>query len=365
MGKVHWPNLIYIATVHLGALYGASLTSVASWSTIGIAFFLYVLSCQGITAGAHRLWAHCTYSTCLPVEIVLMLCCSMANEGSILRWARDHRMHHKHVDTPLDPHDATRGVFYSHMGWLFTQKNKVFQDAGKNLYMEDLLANPVIRFQHRNHLTLSILMCFALPTFLTTLIGGTSQTWPGFWVAGMLRYCLVLHGTWSVNSLAHLWGTRPYIPHILPCENLLVSIVAMGEGWHNFHHAYPYDYSANEHGWYQWNPTTLTLDILAIFGLVYDRRTKATSTHREDSDLPRFTMTKVRTSVDQAAHLLVIDGGVYDVSTFLRLHPGGASIIRTHLGEDISTTFRQGALHAHTTVAYTLLKEYKVGILHQ
>lgn len=83
---------------------------------------------------------------------------------------------------------------------------------------------------------------------------------------------LTLHATWFVNSLAHMYGYKPYMPNIRPCENFFVALCADGEGWHNYHHAYPYDYSTNEYGVLQYNPTTLYLDVLHALGLVSNRR---------------------------------------------------------------------------------------------
>lgn len=95
----------------------------------------------------------------------------------------------------------------------------------------------------------------------------------GYFVPGVLRYVWVLNSTWCVNSAAHLWGDHPYDPRSNPAENSFVSIVAIGEGWHNWHHAFPFDYAASELGISsQWNPTKLTIDAFAKFGLVSNRK---------------------------------------------------------------------------------------------
>jgi stearoyl-CoA desaturase (delta-9 desaturase) len=362
---LHWFNIIYLGLAHVGAAYGIYVAGSSSYTCYAMAVSFFVLSELGITGGAHRLWAHRAYSANNVVQVFLMLCCCMANEGSILKWSRDHRLHHKHVDTEMDPHDATRGFWYSHVGWLVWRKDSSVITAGRQVHMADLEENKIVAFQHRNYLWLSLLLCFVLPTLLAPKFGVSA--WEGFWVVGVLRYICVLHGTWFVNSLAHLWGTRPYLPNILPCDNLIVSIFAMGEGWHNYHHAYPYDYSANEYGWWQWNPTTLFLDLCAMVGAVYDRR-KAKPNKGvavPDSELPRFSMEDVKASANQAAMLLVIDGYVYDVASFVdeKLHPGGEGILKAYVGKDASDVFRSGKKHAHTEVAYNLLKTYKIGVL--
>lgn len=361
--KIHYFNLVYLSAAHLGALYGAYQCLTASSNLLALAWVFFVLSELGITAGAHRLWAHRAFNASTPVQVFLMFLCCMANEGSVFKWARDHRLHHKHVDTDLDPHDASRGFFYSHMGWLFEQKSDSLRKAGKQLHVEDLVNNKVVMFQHKNYLVLSMLCCFALPTALVRSSGG--DAWQAFWIVGMLRYVCVLHGTWLVNSLAHFWGSRPYVSEILPCENLIVSIFAMGEGWHNYHHAYPYDYSANEYGWWQWNPTTLFLDACAAFGGVSNRRRGKVRGQAPDKNrvLPEFTMADVKASVGQAAMLLIVDGYVYDVAEFIdqKMHPGGEKIIKAYIGKDVSQVFRSGSKHKHTAVAYSLLEDYRTG----
>lgn len=366
----HWFNIFYLGFMHLGALYGilVACTS-ASSTTLAIGLVVYHIAALGITGGAHRLWAHRSYSAHWTVELFLMLCNCMANEGSIFKWSRDHRVHHKHVDTEKDPHNAERGFWYSHMGWLLVRKDPAVVAAGKEVHMEDLLQNRIVMFQHRYYPLLGLGMCFLLPAVVTHLIAG--QFWEGFWIAGVLRYCCTLHSTWLVNSLAHLWGTRPYLPNILPVDNLLVSIFALGEGWHNYHHAYPYDYSANEYGWWQWNPTTLFLDICAALGLVWDRRrgrvrrASPASGKEDEEDLPLFSMEDVRASAGQAAMVLVINGYVYDVADFVdqKLHPGGERIIKAWIGKDATKAFTAGSKHTHTEAAYNLLVDYRVGKL--
>jgi stearoyl-CoA desaturase (delta-9 desaturase) len=120
----------------------------------------------------------------------------------------------------------------------------------------------------------SQLFCFVLPT----LYGYTvwNSAWIGYFYFGVLRWILLLHATWCVNSVAHFWGSTPYNPRLSSKQNTFTSIVAVGEGWHNYHHTYPYDYRASEFNWTaEWNPTTLLLDGLACVGLIWNRK-KAT-----------------------------------------------------------------------------------------
>jgi len=114
--------------------------------------------------------------------------------------------------------------------------------------------------------------CFAFPSFLAWYLWGETL-WNGFLVAGMLRYTWTLHVTWSVNSIVHSYGESPYDPTERPSESRLVSLLAQGEGWHSWHHAYAFDYAAAElDASQQWNPTKVVIDICASLGLVWGRK---------------------------------------------------------------------------------------------
>jgi stearoyl-CoA desaturase (delta-9 desaturase) len=224
------------------------------------------ISGLGITAGCHRLWAHRSYSATLPLRIFLMLANSIANQGSIYHWSRDHRVHHKHSETNGDPHNATRGFFFAHVGWLFVKKHPDVIAAGKKLTFDDLEEDATVMLQKKLDPWGSLFMCYVFPALVAMLWG--EQFWLGFWVAGALRYVYVLHCTWLVNSAAHFFGERPYDPNINPAENPLVAVFAVGEGWHNWHHKYPYDYAASEFGWSkQYNPTKVFIDVCVKLGL--------------------------------------------------------------------------------------------------
>jgi fatty-acid desaturase len=113
------------------------------------AFFLTHFGGLGITAGAHRLWAHRTYKAKLPLRILLMLAQTFALQNDIHEWVRDHRVHHKFTDTDADPHNSTRGFFFSHMGWLMVKKHKDVFIKGKTVDMSDVASDPVVRFQRK------------------------------------------------------------------------------------------------------------------------------------------------------------------------------------------------------------------------
>jgi len=281
--KLVWYNIVTLTLWHIGALYAIRLICAgrvaSSVSALGVA--LWWASGLGITAGAHRLWAHKSYSAKLELRVFLAALNSMAFQGSIHEWARDHRTHHKGSDTTADPHNMGRGFFFAHMGWVCVRKHPDVFALGRKIPMDDLEADAVVAWQKRHYLLSVLAMCYVAPALLGAwLQGGPDGAWAGFWVAGVLRHVWVLHMTWLVNSAAHMWGDKPYDPESKPSENLLVSIGAIGEGWHNYHHKFPSDYAAGEYDVTQgsYNPTKLFIDCCAALGLVTDRKRQKRST---------------------------------------------------------------------------------------
>jgi len=268
----NWPMIIYIGIVHSAALYGVSKLSQCSAETLIWAFTLWPISGFGITVGVHRLWAHRSYEAHAIVRFILFLCNSVANQGTIYHWARDHRVHHKFSETAADPHDATRGFFYAHIGWLLVKKDPEVVKAGREMDFSDLMADPFVAFQKKFDPWFTLYMCFVMPAQVASYCWG-EEFWNTFFVAGALRYVCVLHFTWCVNSAAHLYGDHPYDFMSYPAENPFVSWVAVGEGWHNWHHKYPFDYAASEFGISsQFNPSKLFIDVFASMGLVWGRK---------------------------------------------------------------------------------------------
>ena len=174
--------------------------------------------------------------------------------------------------TDADPHNATRGFFFAHMGWLLLKKYPAVIAAGQKLNYDDLRADPVVMFQKRYDPWFALFMCFVFPGLVSALLLGDTF-WHGFWVAGALRCVFLWHCTWLVNSAAHLYGDHPYDPRISPAENPFVALGAMGEGWHNWHHKYPFDYATSEFGISkQFNPSKLFIDTCCVLGLASERK---------------------------------------------------------------------------------------------
>ncbi|KAF8765154.1 stearoyl-CoA desaturase 5-like [Argiope bruennichi] len=270
--QVVWRNVILFAYLHIASLYGVYLMfTSAKWQTNVFAVFLYLLSGIGVTAGAHRLWSHRSYKARFPLRVFLAFIFTIAFENDIFEWARDHRVHHKYSETDADPHNAKRGFFFAHIGWLLCRKHPEVVKKGKKINLDDLMADPVVRFHRKFYLPLVVLCCFVLPTIAPMYLWGETFM-NAFFISTLFRFCFTLNQTWLVNSAAHMWGNKPYDIHINPRENTLVALGAVGEGFHNYHHTFPYDYATSEYG-IKYNLTTLFIDTMAWLGLAYDRKT--------------------------------------------------------------------------------------------
>ena len=268
-----WRNIIAFLYLHAAAVYGLWLVlTSAKLQTSAFAWLLYVMSGLGITAGAHRLWAHRSYKARFPLRVILMLFNTLAFQDAAMHWARDHRVHHKYSETDADPHNATRGFFFSHIGWLLCRKHPDVKEKGSKLDISDLKNDPVLRFQQKNYMILMPIICFLIPTAVPMYFWG--ETFTNSWfVATMFRYCFILNVTWLVNSAAHKWGGKPYDKNINPAQNNSVAALAFGEGFHNYHHVFPWDYKTAELGSYHLNATTAFIDFFAKIGWAYDLKT--------------------------------------------------------------------------------------------
>ncbi|MFL5327649.1 MAG: acyl-CoA desaturase [Gemmataceae bacterium] len=244
------------------------------WTDLGLLMGFYLVSAVGITVGFHRLFTHRSFETYAPIKFLLGVMGSMAIQGPMLKWVAMHRRHHQHSDTPEDPHSPyhhgsgilglIRGAWHSHIGWFF-------QRDPENLarYVPDLRASKILRAVSALF-PLWALLGVLFPAVLGGLI---THSWTGaitglLW-GGIIRVFLVHHVTWSVNSACHLWGHRTFPVNDHSRDNLLFGILALGEGWHNSHHAFP---TSARHGlrWWQIDLSYLMIRALAWLGLAWD-----------------------------------------------------------------------------------------------
>ncbi|XP_060077754.1 stearoyl-CoA desaturase 5-like [Ylistrum balloti] len=274
--KIVWRNVVIFTILHLAALYSLTLIPRSKPLTWAWSIVYYMIAAVGVTAGAHRLWSHRSYKAKAPLRVLLAFFQSAALQNDIFDWVRDHRVHHKFSETDADPHNATRGFFFAHIGWLLVKKHPKVIAKGKQISLKDLYEDPVVMIQKRFYKLSVLLMCFIVPTIVPWYFWGETL-WNSFYLASILRYTLVLNATWLVNSAAHMWGSRPYDKTINPANNLAVVFSAAGEGFHNYHHVFPQDYATSEYG-LRFNITTMFIDFMAFLGLASDRKVISSKT---------------------------------------------------------------------------------------
>ena len=264
---INWVTTILFATTFLGAItvvpwYGFT----HGYSTAAWVWCALLLGANGmsITSGYHRLWAHRTYKAHWSVRVLFMVFGGMALQNSILIWATDHRRHHQFVDrNDKDPYSAGKGFWFSHIGWMLRHYESGRYDFSNG---RDLEQDPIVAWQHRYYLPLVLATNVGLPLALGWLAG---DLWGVFLLAGLLRLVLIHHTTFFINSLAHMWGSRPYTDENSARDNPVLAFLTYGEGYHNFHHIFDRDYR-NGIRWWQWDPSKWLIWSLSKLGLASD-----------------------------------------------------------------------------------------------
>jgi len=215
-----------------------------SWPDLVVAVVLYLISGLGITVGFHRFFTHGAFRANRPLTVALAVAGSLAVEGPVLRWVSDHRRHHAFSDRAGDPHSPWRygetvpallkGLWYAHMGWLFDPEN-----TNPRRYAPDLLRDRGVMLVSRGFAGL-VLVSLGLPALIGFAITGT---WQGaatafFW-GSLVRIGLLHHVTWSINSICHALGNRPFRSRDRSGNVWWLALLSFGESWHNLHHADP------------------------------------------------------------------------------------------------------------------------------
>lgn len=265
--EIVWTNIIRFTILHIIGFTGVYCCFLADRKTLWWHLGYYFLSAMGITAGAHRLWSHRSYKANSLLRALLACFGSMAYENSIYEWVRDHRVHHKYTDTNADPHNSTRGFFFSHIGWLLVRKHPDVITKGKGLSLDDLHQDKIVMFQHKHKYLFMAIFTFVLPSVIPWYYWNESLM--SSYLINVFRYCCVLHATWAVNSFAHMFGDKPYDKSINPSENSWVAFFAAGEGFHNYHHVFPSDYSTSEYG-FKLNMTSVFIKLMQKCGCASD-----------------------------------------------------------------------------------------------
>jgi stearoyl-CoA desaturase (delta-9 desaturase) len=233
------------------------------WTGFGLreavlCFALYYARMFFITAGFHRYFAHRAYKMGRIMQFAMAWGGSSACQKGVLWWAAHHRSHHRYSDTERDIHSPKRGLWWSHVGWILCPKYQ----ATDWPRIKDFSKYPELVWLNRYHLVPGISLGAAC-----YLLGGWGALWTFF-----LSTTLLYHGTFSINSLMHLWGRRRYATDDTSKNSFLLALVTMGEGWHNNHHYYQ---STANQGFFWWevDPSYYLLRLLEKLRLVKDLRT--------------------------------------------------------------------------------------------
>ncbi|XP_026757907.2 acyl-CoA Delta-9 desaturase-like [Galleria mellonella] len=271
--EIVWKNAIGFLILHLFAVWGAVLmfTGGVTWKTTLWTIFLGYVASEGVTIGAHRFYTHKSFKAKPLLKVILIIMQTLAGQNSIFIWCRDHRLHHRYSDTDADPHNSKRGFFFCHIGWLMMKKHPYVIELGKRIDMSDLQADWMVMFQKKYYYYLYVIFAIIIPVWVPVHYFG-EPLFQSILTAYFTRYVSQLNGTWLVNSAAHLYGTRPYDKNLQPVESWFVSCISLGEGWHNYHHAFPWDYKAAELSMH-FNQTASIIRFMEKIGLAYDLKT--------------------------------------------------------------------------------------------
>ncbi|KAL0565346.1 hypothetical protein V5O48_016675 [Marasmius crinis-equi] len=402
--RIWWSNGAIFCLFHLVALIGVYFypPAVVPTKTFVLCIFLWKMAGFGLSMGYHRLFSYRAYTAGFGLRAALAFLGASAFEGSIKRY----------TDDPVhDPYAATRGLFYSHMGWMFYKPE--FERL-KHVDGGDLERDPVVRFQHKYYVRLAMFSGLVLPTAIAYTWGDAKG---GFLWAGVITRLAVWHCTFLVNSLAHWDGLQPYSDNNTSRGNLIVALLTCGEGNHNFH-AFPYDYRSGPSA-VSYDPSKWILFVLEKLGagvkgqlrrareedirdaLEYMDHKNAHGVpppepDESDSSANEWTTNDAMDYIRKypGRCLILVQGWVLDVTEYLGEHvslpvclcrrlmliaaalsqPGGNSLLRSYSLRTIepdqskyewkdATWAFEGGLNCHTRAAIHRMREYRVARL--
>ena len=284
--KINWLNSIFLFATPVFALIGIVL----HWIYFGppgllelIVFVgLYFACGLSITVGYHRLFSHRSHNAKWPLVLFYSIFGAGSFQNSIIEWCSDHRRHHKLTDTEDDPYSASKGFWYSHIGWILLEEENFTNDFSN---VKDLQRSKIIMWQHRNVFLIGALSGLILPAVIGFAIGGLSGAVGCFVWAGLARVVFVHHGTFLINSAAHIWGTQPYSEENSSRDSFWLAFLTFGEGYHNFHHTFQADYR-NGHKWYHMDPSKWWIQSFKYLGLNSDLK----STPKHSIEIAKVNM---------------------------------------------------------------------------
>ena len=278
--KILWEYVVVLSAIHLVALL-ALIPWFFTWSGLVLAILgHFVFGMLGITIGYHRLLTHRGFSCPKWLEHSLAILGMCNLQDSPARWVAIHRMHHQYSDEQPDPHSPLVTFLWGHVGWVVCRHRDLDRTSHYERYVRDLLRDPFyLRLERRGgwffvfiaHAILFVLAGGAVGYFVSGGVVSEAFQYAASWAvwAVAVRTVFVLHGTWAVNSLSHLFGYRNYNTRDESTNNWLVALLSHGEGWHNNHHAQPRS-AAHGHRWWEFDMSWRVIQALEAVGLAKD-----------------------------------------------------------------------------------------------
>jgi stearoyl-CoA desaturase (delta-9 desaturase) len=273
-----YPDTIPFLLVH-AACFAAFWTGVTVEAVI-LCIVLYVTRMFVVTAGYHRYFSHRSFKTSRAFQFILGFLAQTSAQRGVLWWAAKHRHHHRYSDTELDVHSPRhKGFWYSHVGWIFTPRH----DMADFSTIPDLTRYPELRWLDRNKYT---------PAALLAVVCFLWMGWVGLVVGFFWSTVLLYHGSFMINSLAHVFGRQRYVTGDDSRNNWFLAIFTLGEGWHNNHHAYQRS-TRQGFRWYEFDGTYYALKVLSWFRIVWDLGAPPPEIVRNEHRLGRAVIEKV------------------------------------------------------------------------
>ncbi|ORC88875.1 putative fatty acid desaturase [Trypanosoma theileri] len=396
--EINWVAVavLFVPPLMVIAAISAGIPLLQNTLLVGIFFYIFN-GMIGITVGYHRLFAHRSYIGHPILQWICAFAGAGAFEGSAKWWGRNHRIHHRYIDTPKDPYDATRGFLFSHMGWMVMKQNYAL--LGK-VDVSDFKYNNIIQFQHRHFFKIAMVSGIILPTVICGL--GWGDWLGGYFYASLAKIVFVHHCTFFINSLAHtnlFGGKQNYSDRHSSHDSMVCALLTFGEGYHNFHHEFAQDYR-NGVKWYHFDPTKWVIRSCETLGLASNlTRTPNDIIERNMKQLrhknylveiaklekrlkeleppisEEYTWKDIEDLVRQGRKLIVIGDSVIDVQksvptgpgythgderiVWYEAHPGGKKLLDMYVGRDATEVFL-GGIYKHSLGAEGLIPHLRV-----
>ncbi|XP_014362557.2 acyl-CoA Delta-9 desaturase [Papilio machaon] len=268
--EADWPAVLFFIHIHLLSIYGIWLLFFeVKWMTVLLLIALTSLATLAVNTGAHRLWAHRTYTATKELRFVLMLLHTLVGQGSIYSWVQYHRLHHALFETDVDPYDHKKGFFYAHMLTRLKKLSPYQEKLKEQIDMSDIEKDSIVMFQ-KNFYWLLYAVLFLLLPLNAPLEYWNDSVMSAVFVMGFLRYALVLHAAWLVESGFCIWGLKENDKY--PSDSNLVFFLNQSF-WPHYHYLIPRDYKLGEYGTYDSGCSTAFIRVWAALRLAKDLRT--------------------------------------------------------------------------------------------